>query len=420
MPRFALTDRFVAGAKANGDERVDFFDERSRGLALRASPGGNKSWTFHFTSPKDGKRARVTLGTYPATSLAAARTRAQEARDAIDEGNDPRDVLANRLAGAMTVKDLIDSYLEKHVHPNLRTAPAIERRFAKNVTPIIGGVRVAELHKRDVNRAVDPILARGRPIEAARCCEDVRALVRWGVRRGDLDHNPLEGMAKPAVSTPRDRVLADGEIATLWRGLPIALARSKAVQRIVRLCLVTAQRVGEVAGMRRDELDLKAGVWTLPGSRTKNGHPHRVPLSDMAAIIIDEALKDAGEDAIFVFPGDDDERPLPAHAVAKTLTRAQKPSEDHPDGRFGIGQFTAHDLRRTAATGMAKLGVAPIVLGHVINHRSATKANVTLSVYVHHDYAAEKRDALGRWAERLQAITSGDPVAEILLVGTRR
>jgi integrase len=105
---------------------------------------------------------------------------------------------------------------------------------------------------------------------------------------------------------------------------------------------------------------------------------------------------------------------LPGQAVARTITRAQE--------RFGIAQFSAHDLRRTALTGMAKLGVAPIVLGHVANHRTTTKAGVTLGVYVQHAYEREKREALELWADRLQGIVSGgaEVVALRVLTGGAR
>jgi integrase len=252
---------------------------------------------------------------------------------------------------------------------------------------------------------VDPIMARGRPVEASRVFEDFRAALRWAVKRGDLDHNPIDGMAKPSASRPRERVLSNDEIAALWAGLPTALARSKACQRIIKLCLVTGQRVGEVAGMRRDELDLQAGVWSLPGSRTKNGHAHRVPLSGLAVEIIEEALADAGADGVFVFPCGDDA--LSPHAVARTIGRAQEASDDRPLGRFGIPRWTAHDLRRTALTNFAPLGIPPIVAGAVANHLSVTKATVTLKVYQQYTYEAEKRQALDRWAERLQAIIAG-------------
>jgi integrase len=125
----------------------------------------------------------------------------------------------------MTLRALFTSYLAKHVRPNLRSKNAIERRFTKNVTPIIGNLRLADLHKREINRVIDPILERGRPIEATRCFQDSRAMFRWAVARGDLDSNPMDGMRMPAISAPRERVLSEDEIAKPWNGLPTSTVR---------------------------------------------------------------------------------------------------------------------------------------------------------------------------------------------------
>src|SRR5262249_53275741 len=118
------------------------------------------------------------------------------------------------------------------------------------------------------------------------------------------------------------------------------------------------------------------------GARTKNGCPHQVPLSGLAMSIIGEAMADIGPDAQFLFPNDDGEGTLPAHAIAKTITRGQE--------RFGIPHWTAHDLRRTAISEMEQLGVAPIVLGHIANHRTTTRAGVTLLHYGRYEYGKEK------------------------------
>lgn len=405
MPKIALTDRFVAGAKVPSGKRVDYFDEKTTGLSLRVSDGGNKSWACLFTSPKDGRRARVTLGTYPATSLARARTLALEARGHVEAKLDPRDVFASQQASGLTVANLKDRWFENHVR-GLRSAQHIKWRIEKNVIPVIGGVRLADLHRRDVNAVVDTILRRGKPVEANRVFELMRAMFRWAVARGELDRNPMEGMAKPSVETARDRVLTDEEIRAVWSALPVAIAKSEAVQRILRLCLITGQRVGEVAGMRTAELDLNKRIWSLPGARTKNANAHAVPLSDMALEEIRSALAVAGNEPDYLFPAME-KGPLDAHVVAKTLSRAQQPSKEAPKGKFGVPLWTAHDLRRTAITGMAQLGVEPIVIGAVANHLSVTKATVTFAVYVRHDYAGEKRRALELWAARLDAVIAG-------------
>jgi integrase len=351
-----LTDRFCQHAKA-GAIQTDYFDDQITGLALRITKGGTKSWTLTYGTP----RRRITLGRYPAISLAAARTAAIEVREGHQTG---------------TVAALAEVYLRNG--NGKRSAPQIERRLRKDVLPIIGHIPLPELHRRDVTRVIDAKLVSA-PITARRVFEDIRAMVRFAVSRGDLDHNPMDGMKGPPISKPRTRVLSDDEIRALWDSLPKI---SENVGRVVKLCLVTGQRVGEVCRITTSELDLRKAVWNIPASRTKNGHPHQVPLSPMAIKLIGEGLTG-----------------LTRSHVTKSICDAQ--------AKLQIAQFTPHDLRRTALTKMAELGIPPIVLGHIANHRTTTKASITLGVYVQYQYENEKRKALELWAKRLEGIVSG-------------
>ena len=351
--RVQLTDRFCASAKS-AEAQTDYFDATIPGLALRVTSGGTKCWSLLHGAP----RRRVSLGRYPSLTLAAARARAIEVKD-------------GRSAG--TVAALAEVYLRSI--QGLRSAGQIERRLRKDALPIIGHIQLHELHRRDVTRVIDAKRLNA-PITARRVFEDIRAMVRWSVARGDLDHNPIDGMKGPPISKPRTRVLSDDEIRALWAGLNEFRPE---VAKVIKLCLVTGQRVGEVAGMSKDELDLNRKVWNIPGTRTKNGHPHCVPLSQLALDIIDQA-------------------------DAPSIDQAHVSSIIHYN-QFGLAQrWTAHDLRRTALTKMAELGVAPIVFGHVANHRTTTKAGITLAVYVAHQYEKEKCEALELWAKRLQTI----------------
>lgn len=391
MPKVLLTDRFARAARSDEAAQTDYFDTVTPGLSLRVGAGGARVWYLTYTRPATGKRARAKLGTFPEMQLARARKRAVEERSRVGEGEDPGQARALAREG-MRLAELVDLYVERHA-TGLRSAAAIERRLRKNVADVIGDVKVADLHRRDVTRALDRIVDRGRPVEANRVFEDTRAMVRWAVGKGYLDTSPLAAMTRPARTTPRERVLTPDEIRELWQRLEDA-TMSDTTRSIIRLCLITAQRVGEVAGMQRRELDLRKCVWMLPGARTKNGQSHAVPLSGAAVVEI-TAMPGEGQ---AVFPGQDGETSITAHAIATAVRRSQE--------AIGISQWTAHDLRRTALTGMAELGIDPFTLGHVANHISTTKATVTTAVYARYSYEREKRAALDAWAARLASIIS--------------
>ena len=313
----------------------------------------------------------MTLGRYPQLSLASARARAIEVKDG---------------RGAGTVAALAETYLRAIA--GLRSRPEIERRLRRDVLPIIGHIPLDELHRRDVTRVIDSKIEDA-PITARRVFEDVRTMIRWAVARGDLDHSPIDGLRGPAISKPRTRTLADSEIKAVWHDL---YELRPDVGRVVRFCLVTGQRVGEVVGLTPAELDLPNAAWNIPAERSKNGHPHSVPLTPLALSIIEgaetrprSALVAAANGGVFG---------VSRNVVSDIIWRYGQTGEN----------WTAHDLRRTALTGMAKLGISPIVIANVANHRSVSKAGVTLGVYIQHDYDNEKRDALTQWAKRLQSM----------------
>jgi len=403
---YGLTDRFVAGVKsANGAVQSDFFEPKPkwRGLAMRVSKTGLKTWCFFFTW--QGKRIRMSLGNYPAVTVAEAHTRAIEARSYLEATPqvDPRIAMRKKNESAVTVVALAEIYLTMRARPKLRSANKIEWTLRKHVLPVIGQVPLADLHKRDVNRVIDPILASGKKIAAARTFQIMRAMFSWGVGRGDLDRNPMENMTKPEDNNPRDRTFSETEIRAFWNTISDA-CEIKAVAVILKLCLVTAQRVGEVAGMARAELDLETRTWKIPESRSKNKHAHEVPLSPLAIDIIHEALVAAG-DSDYAFPGLRGLR-ISMSTVSAGVTDAR--------ANIGLPHWTSHDLRRTAANSMHELGVLDSIIGHVLNHRSVTRATVTQKHYTPRIPQREMRQALELWADRLAAIVSERPIADIV------
>jgi integrase len=381
--RVELTDRFIATIKAN--TITDFFDAKTKGLSLRVAPTGSKSWAVMYTVPGSDRRARMVLGSYPATSLARARALAMEAHAKVEAGTDPR---TEATHGTMTVAMLIDSYVAKHAR-TIKTGKDLARRLRVEVLPVIGNIRLAELHRRDVQRVLDHINERGSPQSERKVFGDIRSMLKWAVSRGDLEHDKTQGMKAPGISPPRERFLTEEEIAALWEAWPTLLPPR--VTLALKLALVTGQRIGEITGMMEDELDRRKGVWTIPASRSKNGSQHVVPLTDMALSIIKEARATAVLGRLF--PG------LNSVKVGQQVIRYRD--------RLPVSDWAAHDLRRSVCTHLAKMGVPVLHIGAVANHRQVTKAGVTLSHYVQHDYAKEKREALELWADRLSAIVAG-------------
>lgn len=410
MPQVELTDRFCQTAKALDGRQTEYRDTIVRGLSLLVSPGGTRTFYLTYSRPGDGKRARIKIGRYPEIRLGGddgARQRAKDTRAKVGDGSDPA-AEKKAKAAAQTVADLVENYIARRASTR-RSADEIARRLRKNVKEVIGSVKLADLHRRDITRCIDAVKDRGAHIEANRVFEDVRAMIRWAAGRGDLDHNLCDGMSKPTETAERDRVLAAEEISTVWAALTEADMR-ESTRRIIRLCLVTAQRVGEIAGMTRDELDLTRGIWTIPAARSKNKREHVVPLSAMAVEIIAsqladvEALCERKGRAVppFVFPAPGGREAVTAASVPKAVKRLEK------EGRImGIAPWTPHDLRRTAATHMEEIGISPFIVGHVLNHVSATKSTITSRVYARYDYAKEKREALDLWADRLAGLIEG-------------
>ena len=218
----------------------------------------------------------------------------------------------------------------------------------------------------------------------------------WCVKQRRIKQSPCVGVSRPATPRARDRVLTDAELVKFWRG---AEGEREEFAAVLKLLLLTGQRLGEVRGMRRSELSDDLANWTIPGARTKNKRTHVVPLPPLA---VDE-IKKAGGAGEFVFTTDG------AHPVgigSKVKGRL--------DARMKTAAWRLHDLRRTCVTRMCDIGVAPHVAEAVINHVSGHKAGVA-GTYNRSEYAPEKKAALKRWAAYIEALTkTGAKSAEVV------
>lgn len=364
--------------KRPASERREIPDDYMRGLYLIVQPTGAKSWAVRYRH--GGKSAKHTIGPYPAFGLKQARDAAAEILRAVAEGRSPK----QRQAG--TVAEAVEQFLARH-GKHYRPKPLYEatRRLQLHVVDNWGSQKLDSITRADVRAMLDEIEA---PIAANWVHSIVRKFFNWAVENDLVANSPVAGVRAPNPETSRDRVLTDDELKAVWRsaadvGYPFG--------SILQLLILTGQRRGEVTGMRWDELDLKAGLWTLPRDRVKNDRRHEVPLSRQATAII-ERLPRIGEQLAFTLNG--------------TAPYNGFKAKERFDELVGIAPWTVHDLRRTTASGMAKLGVSLVVIEKVLNHVSGSLAGI-VGVYQRHEFADEKREAMQKWANYIERITAG-------------
>jgi integrase len=391
-----LTARKVEQARANPHKRREIPDGGKPGLYLVIQPSGRKSWAVRYRV--NGQPRKLTLDGFPA--LATARRLAQDALDMVSEGKDPA---AEKQAsksqyglGSDLFSAVAAEFVERHAKRNTRASSAkqTERWLAKEVLPKWGNKRIQEITKRDVLDLLDGIVDRGGGLSANRVLAAVRKLFNWAVQRGIIGASPAVGVKAPLPETSRGRYLGDDEVRWFW------LACDKAEYpfgRLGQLLLLTGQRRNEVSGMTWDELDLDKALWTIPGGRTKNDLPHEVPLSDAALSVI-ASLPRIKSDKCYLFTTNA-ETHVSGYSRAKgmldkamlEIARAERGAD------VEIPRWTFHDLRRTAVSGMARLGIALPVIEKVVNHSSGSFAGI-VGVYQRHSFADEKRTALQAWA----------------------
>lgn len=389
MPQTAFTDLFLRKVKPPEKGRVEYYDGRIPGFGLRVNATGAK--TFFLVGRHGRAFRRVTLGRYPTVSLEKARRKANDALRALEDGVDPNaEKRAERMERSDSFASVVRDFVEKHCKRNNRASTAAENeRLLRSVfVPRWKNIAVPELTKRDVLNVIDDIMDAGTPSAARHAFAVIRKFFNWCLERGIIEHSPCATLKMPGKHKSRDRVLNDDELTSV---VSAAKQIGWPYGPIVLLLVFTAQRRNEVVGMLWEEIDRKARTWTMSGDRTKNHKAHTVPLTDAALAVLDSISRVAG--CAYVFPARGyTDRPYSGHSKGKREL----------DAVCGIKGWTLHDLRRTAATGMAKAGVAPHVVEKVLNHVSGTFGGVA-GVYNRFQYLDEMRAALTSWEERLSA-----------------
>jgi integrase len=402
VPRRSLTAASVERIKPPAKGQVDHFDRGFPGLALRVSYAGGKSFVFFYRIA--GRLRRMTLGTYPALSLADAREEWRKARQEAQRGRDPA-LERKRVKSATDFEGVCREWLKRDQARN-RTYRQIERIAEGELIPAWGSRPIEDIGRRDILDLVDGIVDRGSVTMARRVQMYVHRLFKWAAGRGIVETNPAANVPLPGSETSRDRVLTDGELAATWQSLNHIEWPHKP---IFQLLILTGARRGEIGELRWAEVgdeEIK-----LEGVRTKNGKPHLIPLSSAARRIIETLPRIAGMDFVFGTGG----RTPGGYDRAKAKLDSQIAELNGKP----LAPWRIHDWRRSVATGLQKLGVTLQVIESVLGHTGGSRSGI-VGVYQRHSFDAEKRAALEAWGAHVMALVDGKASGKVLPMRGKR
>lgn len=378
-----LTDTKIAAIKPPASGQDEHSDHKVTGLRLRVGSSGKKSWIVRRRiGPKVLNRK---LGVYPTMGLAAARTAAEKLMEAI--GRDGSTEGVDRTFGA-----LAEAWLTKKEDDRKRNRswPLQKRQLELHVLPKWRERRITEIKRAAVRELIDGIEGDVLP---NRILALVKTVFRFALGRDWIEHSPAEGVGKPKDEAPRDRWLDMDEVKRVWEACDLS---GYPFGQFIKVLLLTGQRRTEVATMKWADVDIEAKAWTLRSGSTKAEREHLVPLS--APVL--EVLKSVPQMGPYVFTTDG-ETHIGGFAKGKLRLDAFVAARGEP-----LEPWTLHDLRRTASSHMARLGLSKEIRGRVLNH---AVSGVTDRHYTPFDFAPEKRSALERWAaELMRAISHSD------------
>jgi integrase len=357
----SLTDATVRAFKAPAKGQTLYRDDTIAGFGCRVSQGGAK--TFVLVHGPD--RQFITIGRYPILSLSDARG---EAKRLLAEFT-----LGRVRPQTITYPRAVALFLEDKAQAKRASTVAGYKRLLNNF-----GFKcaLAEISHAEAARRLNRITA---PSERSHALVAGKVFFNWCIKRRYLTENPLLGLAKPK-HVPRSRVLSDHELKAIWG----ATAEPETFNKLIRFCMLTAQRRGEVAKLT--PADVTADTCTIPSEIAKNAREHAIPLLPLA-----RALVHGRDNYHYIFS-----------ETAKPFANWGQAKADL-DRRSGVTAWTIHDIRRTVATNMAEAAVAPHVIERILNHITGSMSAIAL-IYNKAHYQNEMRAALGDWEQKLQKL----------------
>lgn len=446
-----MTDRWAEKIAARPGTRATFRDAIVPGLYLRVSDKGSKSWAVLYrlagagAGGKRGPSKRMTLGNYPVVTLEKARDRARDALDAADRGVDPTARKAAEIEARQTrtFEVVFERFVELHVKPNTKEGrfardraeaiakaaasgdavaavaiglapkaetnsksrkgklkgpksklgrPAAERIIADDALPIWRSRLIETITRAEVHDLLDDVVTDKGEARARELRKHLTKMFNWAADRGHLVASPLAGMRRPELGyVARERVLSMDELRRVWDA---AGALGYPFGSMYRLLILTGQRRSEIAELERAWVDEEQRVVEIPASRYKTKRPHVFPLSAPAWALVEALPKWNGGECIFTTTGG--ARPVSGFSTAKELLDEKVDDQGRKRGLPEMPDWTVHDIRRSVATHMARLGIPQEhierVLGHVVQGVAGT--------YNRYSYLDEKKAALEIWGQK--------------------
>lgn len=442
MAKTIISKRTVDAAMPASKD-VILWDEKLPGFGLKVTPAGGKTYLYRFRLARPGEAERTapskySIGKQGELTPEQARKRAQELAALVAQGIDPRELEADnrrakddakrqaeekaRLESDLAFSRMADLWLthyegEKGRRPSsVRQAKLVVENYLK---PALGDKPVPHITRADLQPVLDAVPITKKAMRRA-VFAYASVLFGWIARRGDISRNPLVDMAKPPAPKARDRVLGDDELVEVWKA---ADTMPTPWGPFYRLAILTGQRREEVAALRWAELDRGAREWIIPADRAKNGLVHIVPLSDSAVQELDAiAGGDGWPNSGFVLTTTG-RTPISGFSKAKKaldtkLFELRQAASDAEPEVEPLAAWRLHDLRRTVATGLQRLGIRFEVTEAVLNHVSGAKGGVA-GIYQRHDWKDEKRAALAAWAAHIDRLLHSAEMGNVIPLGVR-
>lgn len=392
-----LTKFNVEAARPRG-ERFEMSDGGSP-LRLVVFPSGAKSWVVRFRV--SNRTRKLTVGPYPALSLADARVAAAKAMTDVAQGSDPAEAKRRqRERQSETIRAAVPEYVRRYQKPRNKTAAEVEAVLTRVLVGPLGSREVRDITRRDLKRVLDGA--------NRNTIAKVKHFFKWCTQQDMIEHSPADALTADEPVTSRERILTDDELRAFFDALPHV---GEPWASFYELLAITAQRRSEVSEAPRGEHELDTATWTIASGRAKNGKAHVVHLVARAVEIV--RAQGGNDPDGFVFPAANGgegaisgfskaKARLDRHMLRALQTAAKDRGEDPK--KVKLAHWVIHDLRRTAATKMAALGFPIHVVERVLNHVAGSTTGGLVAVYQRHEYLAERRAALEAWAEYLQGL----------------